>query len=119
MNKVNRFEIWIVDLNPGRGAEPGKIRPVVVLQTDFLHKLNYPSTIVCPISSQQKGVSKIRIPINPSEENGLKKPSAIIVDQIKAIDLSRLVERIGVLDVPHRKVLCNSIIDILDLGVQA
>ena len=117
MNKVNRFEVWIVDMNPGRGSEPGKIRPVVVVQTDFLHKLNYPSTIICPISSQKKGVSKIRIPVTPSEENGLKKPSAIVVDQIKAVDLSRLIEKIGVLDVAYRKELCNSIIDILDLEI--
>ncbi len=111
MNKINRFEIWVVDMN----AEPGKIRPVVVVQTDFLHKLNYPSTIICPISSQIKGISKIRIPIEPSDINGLKKSSSIVVDQIKAIDLSRLVEKIGVLDIDYRKILRQSIIDILDL----
>ncbi len=115
MSNIKRFEIWIVDMNPSRGSEPGKIRPVVIIQTNTLHKLDYPSTIVCPISSQKEGVSMIRIPVNPSETNGLKKPSSIVVDQLKAIDLSRLKERIGILETSYRKLLCQSIVDILDL----
>jgi mRNA interferase MazF len=115
MVKVSRFEIWIANMNPGFGTEPGKIRPVVIVQSNLLNKLGYPSTIVCPLSSQKAGVSLIRIPVAPSEENGLQKPSSVIVDQITGIDLSRLQTKIGVLEEPYRKQLQESIIDILDL----
>lgn len=102
-------------MNPGKGTEPGKIRPVVLVQSDFLHDLNYLSTIACPISSLQKGVSKIRIPVDPSPINGLKKKSSIIVDQIAAVDLNRLREKIGYLEEEYRTALCESITEILDL----
>lgn len=116
MENLKRFDIWIADMNPPLGSEPGKIRPVVIVQSDVLHRFNYPATIVCPISSQQKGVSKIRIPVKATEINGLKRASSIIIDQITAVDLSRLRERIGYLEVEYRKPLCESIFEILDLA---
>ena len=102
-------------MNPGKGTEPGKIRPVVLVQSDFLHNINYLSTIVCPISSLQEGVSKIRIPVKPSSINGLRKKSSIIVDQITAVDLNRLSEKIGYLEEEYRSPLCESLLEILDL----
>ncbi|MCY7328866.1 MAG: type II toxin-antitoxin system PemK/MazF family toxin, partial [Saprospiraceae bacterium] len=33
---INKYEIWIADLSPRFGTEPGKIRPVVIVQTDLL-----------------------------------------------------------------------------------
>ncbi|MEX8549223.1 MAG: type II toxin-antitoxin system PemK/MazF family toxin [Mucilaginibacter sp.] len=116
MENLKRFDIWITDMNPPFGSEPGKVRPVVIVQSDVLHQFNYPATIVCPISSQQKGVSKIRIPVKSTETNGLKKDSSIIVDQITAIDLGRLRERVGYLEVEYRQTLYESIFEILDLA---
>lgn len=116
MANLKRFDIWIADMNPPYGAEPGKIRPVVIVQSDLLHQFQYPATIVCPISSQQKGVSKIRIPVKPTAINGLKKDSSVIVDQITAVDLRRLKERIGYLEVEYRQQICESLFEILDLS---
>lgn len=94
-----QYEIWIADLDPASGTEPGKIRPVVVLQSDILHYAGHTSTIACAISSQPKeGVSLIRLKIQPSAENGLRKESYILTDQIRALDLVRLRERIGQLN---------------------
>ena len=116
MATLKRFDIWIADMDPPYGAEPGKVRPVVIVQSDILHQFGYPATIVCPISSQQKGISKIRIPIKSTENNGLKKDSSIIVDQITAIDVHRLRERVGYLEIGYRQTLCESIFEILDLA---
>jgi mRNA interferase MazF len=94
-----QYEIWIANLEPGNGSEPGKIRPVVILQSDILHQAGHGSTIACAISSQPRdGVSLIRIQVKPTDENGLKKQSYILADQIRALDLSRLQEKIGQLD---------------------
>lgn len=116
MTELKRFDIWIADMNPPLGSEPGKIRPVVIMQSDVLHRFNFPATIVCPISSQQKGVSKIRISIDATDANGLNRTSSIIIDQITAIDLSRLRGKIGYLEVKYRQPLCESLFEILDLG---
>jgi mRNA-degrading endonuclease toxin of MazEF toxin-antitoxin module len=52
--KIKQFEIWTADLNPRIGTEPGKIRPVLIIQTKLLNTV-HPSTIVCPIT---KNVAK-------------------------------------------------------------
>lgn len=51
MNSVQEFDIWVADLNPRMGTEPGKRRPVVILQTDLLNESNHPSTIICPLTT--------------------------------------------------------------------
>ena len=56
--KIKQFEIWIADLNPRIGTEAGKVRPVIVVQTDLLNK-EHPSTIVCPITTNVKPDSEI------------------------------------------------------------
>ena len=94
-----QYEIWIADLNPSLGSEPGKVRPVVVIQSDLLNLAEHTSTITCPISSQRKeGVSFIRIAVDQTADNGLTTNSYILCDQIRAIDVGRLKEKIGVLN---------------------
>jgi mRNA interferase MazF len=111
-----QYEIWIADLDPSTGSEPGKIRPIVILQSDILNKAGHNSTIGCSISSQHKeGVSLIRMPIEPSPLNGLLKKSYILCDQIRSIDLMRLKGRIGNLDKDTIKRLNESIKAILTL----
>lgn len=56
--KINQFDIWLANLNPSKGTEPGKIRPVVVIQTDLLNGV-HPSTIVCPITTNVQPKSEI------------------------------------------------------------
>jgi len=94
-----QYEIWIADLNPSTGSEPGKIRPVVIIQSDLLNKSGHSSTIACSVSSQHKeGVSFIRLAVEPTTDNGLLKKSYILCDQIRAIDMKRLMGRIGTLN---------------------
>jgi mRNA interferase MazF len=111
-----QYEIWSADLDPSVGSEPGKIRPVVIIQSDILNKAGHRTTIACSISSQSKaGVSFIRIAIEPTGNNGLLKKSYILCDQIRAIDVSRLRNRIGILDVDDVNRLNTSIQAILTL----
>lgn len=94
---MERFEIWIADLDPGMGTEPGKKRPVIVVQSNLLNKIPHPSTIICPITTQLNHKAKIlRVPLKKGQAN-LKKDCHILIDQIRAIDNRRLVEKIGVL----------------------
>ena len=88
---IYQYEIWIADLNPQTGAETGKIRPVVILQTDILNEIGHPSTIICPITTNLQNSQLLRLRLN-SEVNQLDKISDILIDQIRAIDnLSSIV----------------------------
>lgn len=92
-----QFEIWIADLNPRMGTETGKVRPVIVVQTDLLNK-EHPSTIICPITTNVKQDSEIlRIHLKKSKF-GLKENCDIMIDQVRAIDNKRLVKKVGVVD---------------------
>jgi mRNA interferase MazF len=89
-----QFEIWIADLNPKTGTEAGKIRPVLILQTDLLNKI-HPSTIICPITSNvQKKSEILRVHIKKGL-CGLNNDSDIMIDQIRAIDNKRLIKKKG------------------------
>ena len=90
-------EIWLADLNPRKGTEPGKVRPVVIVQSDLLNS-SHPSTIVCPITTKiHKEAEILRVHLHKTN-SGLAKPSDILVDHLRAVDNRRLLKRIGKLD---------------------
>lgn len=115
MIDLKKYEIWITDMNPAKGAEPGKIRPVVIVQSNLLNNLGHFSTIVCPVSSQKRDINKLRISVEASSANGLRRPSSILLDQITAIDLSRLKEKIGVLEKKYHSGIKETLTLILDI----
>ncbi len=55
--KFKQFDIWIADLEPQRGTETGKVRPVLIVQTNLLR--DHPSTVICPISTNVSPESEI------------------------------------------------------------
>jgi mRNA interferase MazF len=95
--KIKQFEIWIADLNPRIGKETGKIRPVIIVQTDLLNK-EHPSTVICPITTNVKPDAEIlRVHLKKSK-SGLREDCDIMIDQVRAIDNKRLVKKTGEAD---------------------
>ena len=93
--QIKRFEIWLADLNPQIGTEPGKTRPVLIVQTNLLNKIPHPSTIICPITTNiQKESEILRVHIKKGTSN-LNENCDIMIDQVRAIDNKRLVKKIG------------------------
>lgn len=106
--EIRKYHIYSADLNPRMGTEPGKTRPVVVVQTDLLNNI-HPSTIVCPLTGKvNKEAEILRVKLN-SKINNLSKPSDILVDQIRAIDNRRFKSLIGKLTENQIKQLINSL----------
>ena len=106
--KLKKFHIYLADLNPRLGTEPGKVRPVVIVQTDLLNPV-HPSTIVCPVTtniSREVGILRVFISKNDS---GLQKDSDILVDQIRAIDNRRFKKHIGKLPRPLQQTLLDNL----------
>jgi mRNA interferase MazF len=87
----NRGEIWLANLNPGRGTEAGKIRPVLVLQNQALLDAEHPSTLIIPLTTNLiDDAEPLRLRV--SAQGSLHKDSDLLVDQLRAIDNKRLVD---------------------------
>ena len=111
--KIKKWKIWLADHNPQRGTEPGKTRPVVIVQTDLLNDI-HPSTIICPLSTNiQKESDILRVHLK-RKEGGLNRESDILVDQLRAIDKKRLIKKLGTLPPAKREKLKDNIGTVLD-----
>ena len=112
--KIKQLDVWTADLNPQIGTEPGKIRPVLVIQTDLLNSV-HPSTIICPITTNVVKESDIlRVHMKKGVSN-MPQPSDLMMDQIRAIDNKRFVQKIGELPIDLRKTVADNLKIILDL----
>lgn len=87
----NNGEIWLANLNPVRGTEAGKIRPVLILQNQALLDAEHPSTLIIPLTTNLiEDAEPLRLRI--TAQVGLEKDSDLLVDQLSAIDNKRLIE---------------------------
>ena len=94
MMAIRQFDIWMADLNPRIGTEPGKVSPVLVIQTDLLNE-HHPLTLVCPLTTIVKTKSKILRVHLPAGRFGLNEGSDMMIDQVRAIDNRRLMSKVG------------------------
>lgn len=112
---IKQYEIWIADLNPQIGTEPGKTRPILVVQTNFLNKIPHTSTIICPITTNvEKGADILRVHITKGMAR-LHEDCDILMDQIRAIDNKRLINKVGDLPAELVEIVKENIMIILDL----
>ncbi len=91
MPRIKRGEIWLADLGIKDGTSPGKIRPVLIVQSQVLLNMPHPSTLVVPLTSQLVDdiePLRLRIPKN----GDLKCDSDALFDQLRAIDNSLLLK---------------------------
>jgi mRNA interferase MazF len=86
----NHGEIWLANLNPSKGTEPGKTRPVLILQNQILLNINHPSTLIIPLTTRLiENAEPLRRRIHAQDK--LEKDSDLLIDQIRAIDNVRLL----------------------------
>lgn len=86
---IQRFDIWLVQLDPTQGSEIKKTRPCVVISPDEMTSLK--TAIVVPMTS--KGFNfPTRIQYTFHGKKGL-----ILLDQMRAVDKSRLIQKLGVI----------------------
>ncbi len=114
--QIKRFEIWLADLNPQIGTEPGKTRPVLVVQTNLLNKIPHPSTIICPLTTNtQKESDILRVHIKMGTAN-LNENCDVMIDQVRAIDNKRLLKKLGELPESLTNKVKENLAIILDLN---
>ena len=88
--KLEHGAVWLADLNPRRGTEPGKTRPVLIIQNQALLEAGHPSTLVIPLTTRLiENAAPLRLRL--SARDRLDRDSDLLIDQIRAIDNQRLV----------------------------
>ena len=88
---MRRGEIWVGNLNPNRGREAGKIRPVLILQADFLIEQGEPTVIVLPLTTQVRK-SKEPLHVTIPARDGLRQACQVMPEQPRTLDRTRLAE---------------------------
>jgi mRNA interferase MazF len=84
-------EIYLAKLNPKKGNEVGKIRPVLIYQTNILNECEHPTTIILPISTVLIDDS-YPLRYRVTKRDNLEKTSDVLCDQIRALDNQRILE---------------------------
>ncbi len=85
---MRRGEIWVANLNPPRGREIGKARPVLVIQADELGTAVTPLVVCLPLTTQvYPGFSRWRVTV-PARDR-LLKPCQVVTDQPRSLDRAR------------------------------
>ena len=108
---MTRGEIYTA---AARGPYTGKPRPVVILQDDHFDATA--SITVCPFTTNPVEAPLLRLPIDPSEDNGLEQPSQLMVDKVTTVPRSSLGDRLGKLRDEELVALNRSLIVFLGLA---
>ena len=88
---IRRGQVWIADLNPNRGREMGKVRPVLIVQGDWLSAAQSRTVVVLPLTGDvRRDAEPLRVTIGARD--GLRMESQIVVDQPRTLDRRRLGE---------------------------
>ena len=89
---MRRGEVWTANLNPSRGREIGKIRPVLIVQADELIDADTPMVVVLPLTTHVYPQFRLwRVTV--SARDRLKDDCQVVVDQPRALDRSRIGDR--------------------------
>lgn len=88
---MRRGEIWTANLNPNKGAEIGKVRPVLILQDDRLTQTGLPAILALPLTTQfRPAFAPMRIRLVP--RGRLTKDCFVMVEHARSLDRSRFGE---------------------------
>ena len=88
---VKRFDVYLVNLDPTVGSEIQKTRPCLVISPDEMNR-NIRTVIIAPMTSAQKDYpTRVSCTFR-------KKQGQIVLDQMRTIDKTRLIKKLGTID---------------------
>jgi mRNA interferase MazF len=74
----------------------GKPRPALVIQSDLFEA--HPSVTILPVTSELREAPLFRLRLEPTDDNGLRKPSEVMVDKAHTVAREKIGQTIGRLD---------------------
>lgn len=109
VKRVRRYEVYRVDLDPTQGSEIQKSRPCVVVSPDEINR-NIRTVIIAPLTSTQRGYPT-RVAVTFQGKEG-----EVVLDQIRTVDKSRLVTRLGVLPEDRARLVADILQEMFAYG---
>lgn len=100
-----RFEVWLVNLDPTQGSEINKTRPCVVISPDELNRYLRTVTIAALTSSARSYPSRVDCQFQG-------KAGQVALDHIRSVDKSRLVKKLGSLDAATAQAVCERLMEL-------
>ncbi len=95
---VNKWDIYLCNLDPVKGSEQRGFRPVLVVSNNAVNH-SIPVSTILPISSIKKGATIYPTEVFiPPEASGLQKDSVVMIQQIRTLSHKRLVKLISHLE---------------------
>ena len=93
--EINRFDVFLVNLDPTIGSEIQKTRPCVIVSPDEMNR-HIRTVIVAPMTTAGKDYpTRVKCTFQ-------KKKGQIVLDRIKTLDKTRLIKRLGTVDTKTR-----------------
>ena len=106
---VNRFDVYLINLNPKVGIEIKKTRPALVISPNEMnHRIN--TVIIAPMTTKGRRYPT-RVPCVFSGKNG-----QVILDQIRAVDKTRLIKKLGTIDAKSQIQVSKILIEMFSIG---
>lgn len=103
---------WV--LFSGQGSQQQGLRPAVILQNNFINATSIATIVVCPLTTVLRGLKSQ--PVIPALlRNGLQKDSAVMCEQIAAVNKSQVQERMGVLSEDELRAVEDGLLFVLDI----
>ncbi len=112
---MKQNEIWLIDLDPTKGAEIQKKRPAIIVNDNSLGKL--PLKIIIPITDwkDKYAIAPWMIKLSPNKTNGLSKDSAADCFQIRSVSEDRLIKKIGTLNIKQHSEIKEALKKVLSI----
>jgi mRNA interferase MazF len=102
---VQRFEVWLINLDPTQGREINKTRPCLVLSPDEMNRHLRTVTIAALTSTRRRYPSRVDCAFQDKE-------GQVALDHIRSVDKTRLVHRLGVLSKSTAQEVCDRLQEI-------
>lgn len=112
---MKQNEIWLIDLDPTKGAEIQKKRPAIIVNDNALGKL--PLKIIIPITDwkDKYAIAPWMIKLSPNKTNGLSKDSAADCFQVRSVSEDRLMKKIGSINIKQQSEIKEALKKVLSI----
>lgn len=103
---VKRFDVYLIELDPVIGSEIKKTRPCVIVSPNEMNCLK--TVLIAPMTT--KGFhAPSRVELEFQDKTGL-----VLLDQLRAVDKSRLVKKLGTIDAKAQKKISSTLVDMFE-----
>jgi mRNA interferase MazF len=105
---INQFEVWLVNLDPTIGSEIRKTRPALIVSPNEMNS-NLNTIIIAPMTSSERRYPT-RVPLLFQKKKGF-----VALDQIRTVDKTRLVAKLGIIDSKTQKHTSTILIEMFSI----